>query len=99
MSFVITQPEFLAAAAGELSGIGAVVSAGNIAAGAPTTGIFPAGADEVSVLTAARFVAHAQTYQAVAAQAAAIHEQFVALLSGNAEAYAAAEAANAVAAA
>lgn len=99
MSFVLTQPEFLAAAAGDLNGIGAAVSAGNAAAGGPTTGIFPAGADEVSTLTTAQFIAHAQTYQAVAAQAAAIHEQFVALLSGNADAYAVAEAANAAGAA
>ncbi|MGV0632941.1 PE family protein [Mycolicibacillus trivialis] len=99
MSFVLTQPEFLFAAAGELSSIGAGVSAGNAAAAGPTTGILPAGADEVSALTTAQFVAHAQAYQAVAAEAAAIHEQFVALLSGNAEAYAATEAANAVGAA
>lgn len=51
------------------------------------------------MLTTARFVAHAQNYQTVAAQAAAIHEQFVALLSGNADAYAVTEAANAAGAA
>lgn len=99
MSFVSTQPEFLVAAAGELSGIGTAINAGNMAAAGPTTGIFPAGADEVSALTTARFVAHAQSYQAVAAQAAAIHEQFVTLLASNADAYATAEAANAAGAA
>ncbi|BBY52987.1 PE family protein [Mycobacterium koreense] len=99
MSFLFTQPEFLTAAAAELSGIGSAVHAGNTAAAGPTTGIFPAGADEVSMLTTAQFVAHAQNYQTVAAQAAAIHEQFVALLSGNADAYAVTEAANAAGAA
>lgn len=99
MSFVTTQPEFLIAAAGELNAIGAAVSAGNLAAAGPTAGILPAGADEVSAFTAARFVAHAQNYQAVAAEAAAIHEQFVALLTRNAAAYASAEAANAAGAA
>ena len=99
MSFVFTQPEFLTAAAAELTGIGSAVPAGTTAAAGPTTGVFPAGADEVSMLTTAQFVAHAQHYQAVAAQATAIHEQFVAVLSGNADAYAVTEAANAAGAA
>ena len=77
MSFVTTQPEALAAAAGSLQGIGSALSAQNAAAAAPTTGVVPAAADEVSALTAAQFAAHAQMYQAVSAQAAAIHEQFV----------------------
>jgi hypothetical protein len=52
----------------------------------------------VSALTAAQFTAHAQVYQAVSAQAAAIHETFVSTLSASAGSYAATEAANAVAA-
>lgn len=99
MSFVMTQPEFLFAAAGELSGIGSAVDAGNMAALGPTAAILPAGADEVSALTTAQFIAHAQSYQAVAAEAAAMHQQFLAVLSGNAQAYAEAEAANAAGAA
>ena len=59
---------------------------------------FPAAADEVSALTAAQFAAHAQLYQAVAAQAAAIHEQFVNTLGTSAGSYAATEAANAASA-
>ncbi len=55
----------------------------------------PAAADEVSALTAAQFVAHAQMYQAVSAQAAAIHEMFVNTLGTSAGSYAATEAANA----
>jgi PE family len=46
MAFVITQPEVLAAAAGIWQGIG--TSAQNAAAAAPTTGVVPAAADEVS---------------------------------------------------
>ncbi len=38
MSFVTTQPEALAAAAGSLQGIGSTLSAQNAAAAAPTTG-------------------------------------------------------------
>ena len=98
MSYVTTHPEMLSAAAGNLQGIGAAVSAGNAAAAAPTTGVVPAAADEVSALTAAQFAAHAQMYQDFSAQAAAIHEQFVATLATSAGSYLATEAANAAAA-
>lgn len=98
MSFVTTQPEALAAAAGNLHGIGSAMAAQNAAAAGPTTGVIPAAADEVSALTAAQFAAHAQLYQAVAAQATAVHEMFVNTLSTSAGSYAATEAANAIAA-
>ena len=98
MSFVTTQPELLTAAAGNLEGIGAGMTAGNAAVAAPTTGVVPAAADEVSALTAAQFGAHAEMYQAVSAQAAAIHEMFVNTLGISAGSYAATEAANAAAA-
>jgi hypothetical protein len=94
MSFVTTQPEMLAAVADNLTGIGSAMNAQNGAAAAPTTGVVPAAADEVSALTAAQFVAHAQMYQAVSAQAAAIHEMFVNTLATSAGSYAATEAAN-----
>jgi hypothetical protein len=98
MSFVTTQPEALTAAAGSLSGIGSALAARDAAAAAPTTGVVPASADEVSALTAARFAAHARIYQQVSAQAAAIHEMFVTTLNESAGTYAATEAANAIAA-
>jgi PE family len=98
MSFVTTQPELLASAAGNLQGIGAEMTAGNTAAAVPTTGIVPAAADEVSALTAAQFAAHAEMYQAVSAQAAEIHEMFVNTLGISGGSYAATEAANAAAA-
>jgi hypothetical protein len=98
MSYVTTQPQMLSAAAGDLHGIGSVVSAANAAATTPTTGVIPAAADEVSALTAAQFAAQAQMYQAFSAQAAAIHEQFVATLQTSAGSYLATEAANAAAA-
>lgn len=97
-TFVNTHPEMLEAAAGDLHGIGAALAAGNAAAAGPTGGVVPAAADEVSALTAARFVSHASTYQAVSAQAAAIHELFVTTLSSGAGIYAATEAANVIAA-
>ena len=98
MSFVTTQPEELAAAAASLQAIGSMLSAQNAAAAMPTTGVLPAAADEVSALTAAQFAAHAQMYQAVSAQAAAIHELFVHTLGLSSGSYAATEAANAASA-
>jgi hypothetical protein len=97
MSYVTAQPEELAAAATTLQAIGAALSAQNAAAAAPTTGVTPAAADPVSALTAAQFVMHAQMYQAVSAQAMAIHEMFVNTLAMSSESYAATEAANAIA--
>lgn len=98
MSFVTTQPEALSVAAGNLQGIGAALSAQNEASAGPTTAVIPAAADEVSALTATQFATHAQLYQAVSTQAAAIHEMFVNTLGVSAGSYAATEAANAVAA-
>ena len=97
MSFVTTQPAILASAAGDLQSIGSAMAAGNMAAAAPTTGVVPAAADEVSALTAAQFAAHAQLYQAIGAQATAIHELFVNTLGTSAASYACTEAANAAA--
>src|SRR5882724_9978789 len=94
MSFVTTQPEALSAAAANLAGIGSALNAQNAAAAAPTTGVVPAAADEVSALTAAQFAAHAQMYQAVSAQATAIHELFVNTLTTSSGSYAATEAAH-----
>ena len=98
MSFVTAHPEALASAAGALQDIGSAMSAHNAAAVAPTTGVVPAAADEVSALTAAQFATHAQMYQAVSAQAEAIHEMFVNTLGTSAGSYAITEAANAIAA-
>lgn len=88
MSFVTTQPGLLTWAAGNLTGIGSAMNAENSAAAA----------DEVSALTAGQFAVHAQVYQVISAQAAAIHEMFVNTLGTSAGSYAATEAANAVAA-
>lgn len=94
-SFLNTQPAALASAAAALGGIGSAMEAENAAIAAPTTGVVPAAADDVSALTAAQFAAHATMYQSAAAQAMAIHEQFVATLGASAASYTGAEAANA----
>jgi PE family len=98
MSFVSAQPAELTAAADNLQGAGWAMTSQNAAAAVPTTGVVPAAADEVSVLTAAQFATHAEMYQVISAQAAAIHQMFVSALGAGAGSYAATEAANAVAA-
>jgi hypothetical protein len=98
MVFVTAQPESLAAAASRLHAIGSTLAAENAATATPMSAVVPAAADEVSLFTAARFATHAQTFQALSAQAAAMHEAFVSTLQASAGSYAATEAANAAAA-
>jgi hypothetical protein len=97
MSFVTTQPEALAYAAGKLKTLGSTMAAESAAAAAPTTGVVPAAADEVSALQAAIFGAYGSLYQSVNAQATAIHELFVNTLGASAGSYAATESTNSVA--
>jgi hypothetical protein len=95
MTFVTAQPEIMAAAAGQLTGLGTELNAQNAAALMPTTSVTPAAADEVSALTAAQFASHGAFYQAVSAHAAAVHDLFVSALGASADSYAVTEAANA----
>ncbi|KAA1250658.1 PE family protein [Mycobacterium simiae] len=95
MSFIIAVPKMVAAAASDLANIGSTISTANAAAALETTSVLAAGADEVSAAIAALFGTHAQAYQALSAQAAAFHAEFVQTLNTGAGWYAAAEAANA----
>lgn len=95
MSFVSIVPENLSAAADNLQSVGSRIQAQNTASLGPTTGLIPAASDEVSAVTAMQFAAHAHTYQAVSAQATAIHQMFVTTLAAAANSYANTEAANA----
>ena len=97
MSSVIAQPEVLAAVAGKLHSINEGLRAGNAAAAAPTVGIVPAAGDLVSALTATQFASHAEVYQTVSAQAAAVQRLLATMLGASAGSYAATEAANAAA--
>ncbi|ORB86468.1 PE family protein [Mycobacterium kansasii] len=99
MSFLTTQPEELAAAAGKLQTIGATMDAENVAAAVPTTGVIPAAADEVSMLQASLFTAYGSLYQQISAEATAMYDMLVNTLGVSAGTYAAAEAANSSAAA
>ena len=94
MANLAVAPEFLASAATDLSNIGSTLGAANSAAATQTTGILAAAEDEVSVAIASLFSGHAQAYQALGAQAAAFHDQFVQALTAGAGSYLSAEAAN-----
>lgn len=86
MSSGTTQSEPLAAATEELQGIGTTLRVQNAAAVAPMTGVVPPAADPVSALTAAQFVAQAQMFQQISAQAAVMRETLVntlGLISGS----------------
>jgi hypothetical protein len=99
MSFVSVTPDVVSQAAGELDSIGSTLSAANAAAAASTTGIVAPGADAVSAAVAALLGSHAEEYQAVGAQAADFHSQFVSLLNAGTGSYVSTELANARAAA
>jgi hypothetical protein len=95
MSYLIAVPEILDSAATDLASIAGTLNAANASAAAHTTGIVAAAQDEVSAAIAALFSQRAQAYQAVSAQAAAFHQQFMQALTAGAGVYAGAEAANA----
>jgi hypothetical protein len=77
-----------------LATIGSTVNVASAAAAAPTTGIVVAAEDEVSAAIAELFSAHGQGFQALGAQAAAFHNQFVEALNSAGSAYAVTEASN-----
>ena len=95
MSYVIAAPEMMTAAATDLANIGSTLSEANAAAAAPTTAVVAAAEDEVSAAIASLFSSHGQQFQALSAQAAAFHDQFVQTLNEAGGTYAATEAANA----
>lgn len=94
MTFLVT-PDVVTTAAQDLAGIHSSLNEVTAAAAGPTTSVMAAAEDEISAGVAALFGAVGQEYQAVGAQAAAFHAQFVNLLNGTAAAYTGAEAANA----
>ena len=93
MPLLVAQPQTMAAAAADAAAIGSVLSVVNAAA-APTTAVAVAGADEVSAAVATLFSKYGRAYQAVSAEAARFHQQFVQALSAAAGAYTGAEVAN-----
>ena len=95
MTGLLTEPQLINTAAGNIAEIRSAIGAAKAAAAGPTTGVAAAAADEVSAAAAKLFGSYAQDYQAVLNQASILHEDFAAALASAGNAYAAAEAANA----
>lgn len=94
MSYLSTQPEVLNAVSREMANINFAVQEGNSAFAGPTTGVLPAAADMVSMLTAAQFSWHAKFFHEINAEAVALREQMATMLGISADSYAATEVAN-----
>ncbi|WP_264000906.1 PE family protein, partial [Mycobacterium pseudoshottsii] len=84
MSFVSVVPEWVAAAATDVAGIGSVVGAANAAAAGATTSVTAAAGDEVSVAIAALFGGFGREYQAVCGQWAEFEQRFARALGAGA---------------
>ncbi|MGZ4582868.1 MAG: PE family protein [Mycobacterium sp.] len=95
MSFVFMAPEMVTSAAQNLANLHSTLTEAAAAAAAPTTAVVAAAEDEVSAAVVAIFGAVGQEYQAISAQAAAFHAQFVNMLNGSAAAYLCTEVSNA----
>ncbi|MBX9982084.1 MAG: PE family protein, partial [Mycobacterium gordonae] len=87
-------PDSLAVAASDVASIGNSLRTVHGLATLPTTAVAAAGLDEVSAAIAALFGSYGKEYQALSAQAAVFHDQFVQTLTGAGVAYAGAESAN-----
>jgi len=94
VSFVIAAPDIVTAAARNLAGNACTIEEATAAAAVHTTGVAAAGADEVSIALSQLFGTFGQRFQALSAQAAAFHNQFVSLLNDGAAAYLETEIAN-----
>jgi hypothetical protein len=94
MTFVTVAPDLVEGAAGVLARIEADLSAAK-AALAPTMELAPAGADEVSAAAATLFGGYGRAFQAISAEAAAFHHQFVQAMTAAAGSYTGVEAASA----
>jgi hypothetical protein len=97
VSYLQVAPGVLGSTASDLTGIGSALAQAHAAAALPATSVVSAAEEEVSAAIAALFSNHARAYQALSAQAAAFHDQFVQALTASARSYASAEAANAAA--
>ncbi|WP_231389856.1 PE family protein [Mycobacterium marinum] len=95
MGYVVAAPEILSVAASDLANIGSTLQAANAAATTPTVSVLSAAADEVSEAIAELFGTYARDYQAISAQAAGFHAEFVQAVNAAAEWYSATEVANA----
>lgn len=92
MSYVIAEPELLAAAAADFAGIGSTLTAANTAAAAPTTQLAALGVDEISAAVNGFLNLQARQYQSISAQVvAAVNARIVQALNAGAQWYAGTE--------
>lgn len=96
MTYLITEPQIMAAAAADIDRIGWAIREINASAASSTTQLAAAAADEVSTATARLFGAYAQEYRATVNRAAEFQGQLSRALVATGAAYAESEAANAV---
>lgn len=94
MSYVNVVPEALSSAAEDIAAIGATITDAHAVAASPTIGLAPAGGDEVSRAVAGLFSNVGKEFQAVSAQAAVFHQEFVKNVAASLGSYARSEAAN-----
>jgi hypothetical protein len=87
MTYVFTQPQAMATAATNVAGIGSAVRQANAAAAGSTTSVVAAAQDEVSAAISALFGGYGHEYQALSAQTALFHDQFVQALTSGGNAY------------
>lgn len=94
MSQLSVVPELLKSASGCLETMGAGLRSANAAAAAQTTAIAAPALDEISTAITTLLGAHGQQFQALSAQSAVYHDNFVNLLNGGAAQYLSTEFAN-----
>lgn len=94
MSYLVAEPQIMAAVAADVAAIGSGIRAANAAAAGSTSGLLAAAGDDVSAAIANLFGAYGQQYQAVGTQLSAFHNDFHQALTAAATAYTQAEAAS-----
>ncbi|WP_310778570.1 PE family protein [Mycobacterium sp. Z3061] len=97
MSFLLAEPQAMVAAATDIEGIGAALSAASAAAATPTSSLLAAAGDEVSAAIAQLFGTFGREYQDVVRQFEAFHGEFQRTLAAAGSVYAQAETAAAAA--
>lgn len=87
MAHLLTLPEVMAAAAGDVAEIRSAISSAGASAAGATTGMAAAAEDEVSAMTAALFGSYGRDFQSLLHQAGAFHERFAQLMAEAGNAY------------
>jgi hypothetical protein len=87
LKYVFTQPQAMATAAADVAGIGSTIPEANAAAAGSTTSVAAAAGDEASAAISTLYGSHGHEYQALSAQTALFHDQFVQTLTSGGNAY------------